>query len=121
MAKSFKELIAWQRADAVRLRVLAIARELPGMDVRFRSQWTDAAGSVCSNLAEGFGRYTHKDSARFVRQARASLMEVENQTIEARQRGYVTAGQEAELNVLIRRATVPILRWLRYLQTTPDP
>ena len=44
-----------------------------------------------------------------------------NQTIEARQRGYVTAGQEAELNVLIRRATVPIVRWLRHLQTTPDP
>ena len=121
MAKDFKELIAWQCADAIRAEVIATTRQSRDIDLRFKSQWTDAAGSVCSNLAEGFGRFSHRDFARFVRQARASLFEVENQTREARQRGYISTEKEAELNQMIRRATVPITRLLRYLQTTPDP
>ena len=114
-AKHFKELVAWQCADALRAEVIAVCRRTAGMDHRFASQWTGASGSVCSNLAEGFGRYTHRDFARFVRQAKASLFEAENQTREARQRGYITADEEEYINQFIRRVTVPITRLLRYL------
>jgi four helix bundle protein len=121
-ARSYKELTAWQRADVVRGAVLAVAkREHARMDVRFREQWCDAASSVCANLAEGFGRYSHRDFARFVRQARGSLFETENFIGEARQRGHLTPEEEADLNQLIRRATVPITRLLHYLTNTPDP
>lgn len=120
-AKHFRELVAWQCGDALRAAVFRVTRDGNAMiDPRFRSQWEDAAASVCSNLAEGFGRYTHRDFARFVRQARSSLFEVENQIGEARQRGCISSADEQDLNRLVRRATVPITRLLRYLQGTPD-
>jgi four helix bundle protein len=121
VARDLKELVAWQRAHALRQAVWAAVQQAPGMERRFRAQWTDAAGSVCRNVAEGFGRRSHRDFARYLDQAISSLKEVEDGIVEAEMCGYLTAQQVSDLNRLARRTAVPIARLLRYLRGSSDP
>ncbi|HTM34552.1 MAG TPA: four helix bundle protein [Vicinamibacterales bacterium] len=120
MAKDFKELAAWQRAHELRKAVWTAVNRVPDMDLRLRTQWTDAAGSVCRNIAEGFGRRSHRDFARFLDQAISSLKEVEDCIIEADMRGHLNPQQVAELEGLVRATSSPLAGLLRYLRNNPD-
>ena len=53
-----------------------------------------AVVSIPSNIAEGFGRDTHKDFAHFLTQARGSLYEVDTQVEIAIRRGFVEKDQK---------------------------
>ena len=65
MARDFTELAAWQRSDELRRFVIEFtARPNVARDFRFCSQCKDAARSTTSNIAEGFGRWSHRDFAR---------------------------------------------------------
>lgn len=82
--KSYRDLIAWQKAmDLVEL-VYELAAELPN-DEKYglSSQVKRAAVSVPANIAEGFGRGSRKDYARFLDIARASLNELETHLLIA--------------------------------------
>ncbi|MCC7178002.1 MAG: four helix bundle protein [Acidobacteria bacterium] len=120
MARHFKELVAWQQADALRQAIWAVVRRTPGMDLKFRTQWTDAARSVCSNTAEGFGRRSHREFARFLELASSSLREIEDLVHEARMRGYLTDDNVTDLQRQVRRTSAPLARLLRYLRHNPD-
>jgi four helix bundle protein len=91
------------------------------MDPRLRTQWTDAAGSICRNIAEGFGRRSHRDFARYLDQATSSLKEVEDCIIEAEMRGHLTEQQVADLNTLARATSSPLAGLLRYLRNSDGP
>ncbi len=43
-----------------------------------RRQLRNAAASIAANIAEGFGRYHHKDNLKFLYNARGSLAETES-------------------------------------------
>ena len=120
MARHFKELIVWQRADALRQAVWSVVVGVPAMDLRFRAQWTDATRSVCSNIAEGFGRRTHREFARYLEIAGSSLREAEDLTHEALMRGHLNRAMAAELDRLVRRTAAPLGRLISYLRRTPD-
>ena len=79
MAKSFREMVAWQLAFELEGRVVAlIASSPPAMkDFGFRDQLRDACKSVPSNIAEGYGRYRPAEIARFLEIAIGSLDEAE--------------------------------------------
>ena len=53
-----------------------------------------AVVSIPSNIAEGFGRDTHKDFAHFLAQARGSLYEVDTQIEIAIRRGFAEKDQK---------------------------
>jgi four helix bundle protein len=64
MAKDFTELAAWQLSHELRQLMLAItARENVRRDFKYCNQCKDAARSAASNIAEGFGRFSHKEFA----------------------------------------------------------
>lgn len=78
--RSFRDLVAWQRAMDLVASVYALTRGLPDEE-RFglTSQMRRAAVSVPSNIAEGYGRGHTADYLRFLRQARGSLYELQTQ------------------------------------------
>ncbi len=79
VAKHFSELVCWQLGRELRQHVFRLAALEPiSADFKFRSQLNDAASSICSNIAEGFGRRSHKDFAHFLDMARSSANEIEN-------------------------------------------
>ena len=82
--------MAWQLAHQLSLEVFAATETGPSSkDFKFRDQVRDSAASAGRNIAEGFGRFSPGDFARFLRYARASLLETRNSLIEARDRRYL--------------------------------
>ncbi len=77
----FEKLDVWQKAIVFADTVYSATRAFPS-DERFglTNQMRRASVSVSSNIAEGSGRSTNPDFARFVEIAYASVMEVVSQS-----------------------------------------
>src|SRR4029077_20308971 len=73
-------------------------------DFKYRDQIEDSSASAPRNIAEGFGRFRPRDSARFYEIARASLMETKNHLIDGRDRGYLDDNLYFRLSNLTRTA-----------------
>ncbi len=76
--KSYRDLEVWQHAITLAEQVYRVTAQLPAEE-RFglKSQAQRAAVSVPANIAEGFGRSSRTEYARYVTIARGSLMELE--------------------------------------------
>ena len=67
------------------------------------SQMQRSATSVPSNIAEGSGKSSNKDFARFLSISVGSLFELETQVLIAERRGYIDNSQSQDLqNKIIR-------------------
>lgn len=88
--RSYEDLEAWRTAVDCVVDVYDITSRFP-VDERYglAQQLRRAAVSVPSNIAEGFGRGSRQDYARFLRVSRGSLYEVETQLIIAVRLGYL--------------------------------
>ena len=75
-AKTFRDLIVWQKAHAFVLRVYALTGTFPKHELfGLTSQLRRAAVSVPANIVEGFKKRGHADKLRFMNIAEASLEE----------------------------------------------
>ena len=96
--KSYRELIAWQKAMDLVVQVYEMSRTFPREEVYgLTSQLRRAAVSIPSNIAEGQGRRSSKEFIRFLGIAYGSLQETETQIILATRLGYLEAVQEAQV------------------------
>lgn len=76
--QDFKKLEVWRLSHVLTLNMYRCTKRLPD-DERFGliSQITRAAVSIEANIAEGCGRNTRMDFARFLQQAMGSATELE--------------------------------------------
>lgn len=97
MLKSYKDLIAWQKAYALCVRTYRLTQRFPA-DERFGlvAQARRSAVSVAANIAEGYGRGTTRDYVRFLWIANGSLAELETHLMLARDLELGEAGVIAE-------------------------
>ena len=76
------DLRVWQEAHQLRLGIYRITRTFPAEErYDLVSQLRRAAVSIGGNIAEGFGRWTAKDRARYLEIARSSALEVTDSLI----------------------------------------
>ena len=121
-AKDFRELVCWKLAYALRREVLQLCRRSQiRQDYKLSSQLREAARSATRNIAEGFGRWRHKDAARFAIIAKASEVELIDHFQEALTSGYITEKERQHYEHCARKALKPLMGWIRYLESTPDP
>lgn len=71
--------------------------------------------SAPRNIAEGFGRYHHREFHQFLKISRASLLEAQDGLVEARDRRYIDEQEFDELWELSTRTIKATTGLMRYL------
>lgn len=96
--KDFKKLKIWQRSHKVTLSVYKASSKFPGEEIYdLTSQIRRSAISVPSNIAEGCGRNSDAELARFLVIASGSAFELLSQLILSKDLEYLS---EADFKVL---------------------
>jgi len=89
MQTGFKGLLVWQKAFQLAKDVYQFTKCFPqSEEFGLVQQMRRAAVSVASNIAEGYGRGSSLDYARFLRMAYGSLCELKTQYLLATTLGY---------------------------------
>jgi four helix bundle protein len=90
VARSYRELLVWQKAKALSVQVYRATEQFPRTETYgLTSQLRRAAVSVVSNIAKGQGRLTLGEFLHFLGQARGSLLELETQLAIAADLNYL--------------------------------
>jgi len=88
-AKSFRDLIVWQKAHQLVLAVYRYSDNFPGKEMYcLIPQLRRAAISVPANIAEGFKKKNKPDKVRYMNISQGSLEEVRYYLILAADLGY---------------------------------
>jgi four helix bundle protein len=116
--KRYEDLIAWQKAFALVLRVYEASKAFPNEE-RFglTQQVRRAAVSIPSNIAEGWGRFSRIDYLRFLDMARGSTFELQTQLKLADALGFLRSHRDIhELVGEVERLVSALIRALRNKQ-----
>ena len=96
-AKTFRDLIVWQKAHSFVLSIYKLTLQLPKEEqFGLISQIRRASVSIPANIAEGFPRRTAKDKLRFFNIAKGSLEEVRYYLILIQDLKYVSTNKKQE-------------------------
>jgi four helix bundle protein len=88
-ARSFEDLIVWQKAHQFVLDVYRLTETFPRREIfGLSSQFRRAAVSIPANVAEGFKKRGKLDKVRFLNIAQGSLEECRYYLILSRDLGY---------------------------------
>jgi len=81
-AKTFEDLVVWQKAHQFVLAVYRLSRTFPRAETYgLSSQFRRAAVSIAANIAEGFRKRGKADKLRFLNIAQGSLDEAYSRAI----------------------------------------
>jgi len=98
-ARRFDDLRAWQLAAELSDKVVALcATKALQTDVKFRYQLQDAAEAAPRLIAEGFGRWSPRDFARYLVMARSEVMEVISDLMALRCRTGVVVKDQGRID-----------------------
>jgi four helix bundle protein len=102
-ARTFQDLIVWQKAHRFALGIYRFTDGFPKMEVYgLTSQIRRAAVSIAANISEGFKKTGRADKARFMNTAQGSVEECRYYLILSADLGY---GQSSELNALLEEVS----------------
>jgi four helix bundle protein len=88
-AKTFQDLLVWQKAHKFVLAVYKISESFPKHEIYgLSSQLRRAAVSIPANIAEGFRKKGKNDKARFMNIAQGSIEECRYYLILTEDLGY---------------------------------
>jgi len=107
--KDFRSVDVWEKSHHLVLAIYHASAGFPTSELYgLTSQIRRAAASIPANIAEGCGRGSDRDFARFLQIAMGSASELEYHLILARDLGFVNAVQHSSLE----QATIEVKRML---------
>ena len=96
--RDFRRLQVWGKSHELTLRIYALTSEFPRQEIYgLTSQIRRACASIPTNIAEGCGRNSSPDFARFLQIAMGSASETEYLILLAHDLKYLNVDQHAEL------------------------
>src|SRR3954471_4474296 len=114
----FTDLRAWQTCNAYKNAVYRLCKTGPlSRDLKLRRQLEDAVAGPPANVAEGFGRFSPPDFARFLVIARASLIESQNHLRDAVDKEHISEDVRVEHDQLAEAALQETTGLMEYLQS----
>ena len=106
---SFEKLMAWQKGRELAILIYKTTKNFPKDEVfGLTSQMRRCSISIASNLAEGSGRSSMKDKARFSEIAYSSSLELLNQVILSHDFEYVDENQYIQIREKITEVNMLI-------------
>lgn len=106
---SFEKLIAWQKGRELAILIFKTTKNFPKDEIfGLTSQMRRCSISIASNLAEGSGRSSMKDKARFSEIAYSSSLELLNQVILSHDFEYVDENQYIQIREKITEVNMLI-------------
>jgi four helix bundle protein len=118
MARSYRDLLVWQKAKKLALDVYRATEAFPKPETYgMTSQVRRAAVSVVSNIAEGQGRLTRGEFRQFLGLSRGSLLELDTQLLLATELGYLEDKVSEALDGQIYQVLGLLDRLIRSLQS----
>lgn len=88
--RGLEDIRAWRLSQQFKVAVYRLIESTAiSSDPRLRQQLREAAAGAASQVSEGFGRFDPADFARFIKMARASLIECKTHLLDAYDRGYI--------------------------------
>ena len=95
---SFEKLLVWQKSRLLATEIYKITSKFPKDELfDMTSQMRRCSISISSNLAEGSGRSSIKDKARFTEIAFGSGLELVNQLVIAYDLNFITQNVYVEI------------------------
>ena len=121
--QDFRKLAVWQKAHALSVRIHQLTLAIPRSGYAdLISQMRRAAESIAANIAEGAGRGTDADFARFIQMAIGSNSELESHLQFAFDIGMIPAALfDARLGEVVEVKKMLIGLWKKLLPIPPHP
>lgn len=114
LIKTFREIIAWQKAHQLTLEIYKMTEHFPKQETfALTNQIRRCAVSIPSNIAEGFKRRTKNDSLHFYNIAEGSLEELKYQLPLAHDLAYISAETYKALDDLAQETGKLINGWIK--------
>jgi four helix bundle protein len=115
--KDFRQLKVWEKSHQLALAVYKATKDFPKEELYgLTSQIRRSSMSIPTNIAEGCGRNTDKEFARFLQIAMGSASETEYQLILARDLGFLSQDSYGALQnevEEVKRMLASLLKTLR--------
>src|SRR3972149_9231983 len=100
--QSYKELIVWQQSIILVKEIYILTSKFPKSEIfGLMSQMRRAVVSIPSNIAEGYGRRSHKEYLQFYAISYGSALELETQLIISKQLGLAEKNNFTESERLL--------------------
>ena len=97
--QDFRQLLVWEKSHRLTIDVYKATEIFPTNEkYGLTSQVRRACVSIASNIAEGAGRSSDKEFARFIEIAAGSASEVEYQLLLAHDLGFLDTSLQNDLN-----------------------
>ncbi len=114
-ARTFKDLIVWQKSHQFVLAVYRLSRSFPKSETYgLTSQFRRAAVSIAANIAEGFRKRGQADKKRFFNISQGSVEECRYYLILAKDLQY---GDVIEMNQLLEEVSKLLNAYSRSILT----
>ena len=115
MPESVEKLEIWQRGVALVEEIYAMTRSWPREEIYcLTGQLRRAAVSVPANLAEGIGRGTTREAARYAQIALGSLYELDTLFVIAGRLGYLNEDEGVRLRESVKRLCRQVSSFVAY-------
>ncbi|MEM7550141.1 MAG: four helix bundle protein [Bacteroidota bacterium] len=116
--KDFRKLMVWEKAHGIAVDTYAITLNFPKEETYgLTSQMRRAASSVPTNIAEGCGRGSNADFARFIQIALGSSSELEYLFILATDLKYLGTELANEIELRIQEIKKMLTGLIKKLKT----
>jgi four helix bundle protein len=112
--KNYRNLIVWQKSHFLVLSIYQMTKTFPAEE-RFNliSQLRRAGTSIPTNIAEGCGKFTQRDFAKYLQDAFGSLQEVEYLSFLSKELTYVSDSHYNEINFKINEVKAMLIALIK--------
>jgi four helix bundle protein len=115
--RNYRDLQVWDKAHSLTLELYRVSRQFPRDEIYgITGQLRRASVSIGANLAEGCGRRTSNELARFVRIALGSASELDYHLLLSRDLGFMTGDDFASASARLTEVRKMLTSFLQSVE-----